>query len=58
MFAPSNLWLLPSAPLLPHILGEGDGVSLDLVAQATLGAMEPLLVCSESLAIVMLLFNL
>ena len=55
MFAPSNIWLLPSAPLLPHILGEGGGVSLGLVAQVTLVAIEPLLECSESLAIEMLL---
>ena len=37
-FAPSYLWLLPSAPLLPHILGEGGGVCLGLVAQVTLKA--------------------
>ena len=50
----SLLHLISGFPLLPHILGEGGGLSLVLVAQVTLVAVEPLLECPKGLTIVML----
>jgi hypothetical protein len=46
MLAPTYLSF---APLLPHNLRKGGGLSLDLVAQVTLVAIAPFFECSKSL---------